>query len=202
VQEEVLYEARLIEYPAGGMTVDRDDGRGTVLVAWGLVRTYVSWSSDRQLTLAYHPPGALLESLALTGLALSHGLQAMEPAGILHLDQPRLERLAGEHSELALAFAGNLRERLGQAYRSLAINAFASVRERVAADLLARSLAQGPGAGVRVTLQQLADATGSVRVVVARAMRELRRKGVVATSSAYLTIVDPVALRREAGLAG
>ena len=53
---------------------------------------------------------------------------------------------------------------------------------------------------VDVTQQSLADATGSVREVVARAMRRLRDDGLVAGNSEGVTIVDPVALSKAAAL--
>ena len=51
-----------------------------------------------------------------------------------------------------------------------------------------------------VTQQSLADATGSVREVVARALRELRREGAIATADDGLTILDPDALKRIAAV--
>ena len=48
-----------------------------------------------------------------------------------------------------------------------------------------------------VTQQALADATGSVREVVARAVRELRRRGAIATQSDGIKILDPDALAAE-----
>jgi CRP/FNR family transcriptional regulator len=50
-----------------------------------------------------------------------------------------------------------------------------------------------------VTHQSLADATGSVREVVARALRNLRDEGVIATDVGRITILNPEALTRLAG---
>jgi CRP/FNR family transcriptional regulator len=52
---------------------------------------------------------------------------------------------------------------------------------------------------VRVTHQALADATGSVREVVARALRDLRLNGVVQTDRSGITILKVDALIQEAG---
>ncbi len=51
---------------------------------------------------------------------------------------------------------------------------------------------------MRVTQQALADATGSVREVVARALRELRLLGVIETSVSGVTILRVDALISEA----
>jgi len=52
---------------------------------------------------------------------------------------------------------------------------------------------------VRVTQQALADATGSVREVVARALRELRLQGVIESNPSGVTILRVEALVAEAG---
>ena len=87
-----------------------------------------------------------------------------------------------------------------------AVNAFGSVRQRVAAHLLDLASAQQQPRGrlvARVSQQELADAAGSVREVVARALRDLRVAGIVATAADSIVILDPAQLYAEyAGLAG
>jgi CRP/FNR family transcriptional regulator len=48
-----------------------------------------------------------------------------------------------------------------------------------------------------VSQQELADAVGSVREVVARALRDLRAAGIVGTSTDSVEILDPVQLHEE-----
>ena len=86
LQEQVLEGARLVEYPAGGSMIYRDERRRPALLAWGLLRSYLTWRDDRQLTLVYHRPGDLLEVLRVRGELVSEGLQAIEPSGVLQLD--------------------------------------------------------------------------------------------------------------------
>jgi CRP/FNR family transcriptional regulator len=50
-----------------------------------------------------------------------------------------------------------------------------------------------------VSQQELADATGSVREVVARALRDLRAAGIVATTADSVVILDPARLYAETG---
>ena len=83
-----------------------------------------------------------------------------------------------------------------------AVNAFGSVRQRVAAHLLdLASDRQRPGGRLvaRVSQQKLADAAGSVREVVARALRDLRAAGIVATAADSIVILDPARLYAESG---
>jgi CRP/FNR family transcriptional regulator, cyclic AMP receptor protein len=81
-----------------------------------------------------------------------------------------------------------------------AVNAFGSVRQRVAAHLLDLASAQQHPRGrlaARVSHQELADTVGSVREVVARTLREFRVAGIVATAADSVVILDPVRLYAE-----
>ena len=76
------------------------------------------------------------------------------------------------------------------------------MRARVARDIVERATLSGPlcaGAHLRVTHQALADATGSVREVVARTLRELSREGVITTGGGGVTVLDPDGLTKVAG---
>ncbi|TMC10325.1 MAG: Crp/Fnr family transcriptional regulator [Chloroflexi bacterium] len=189
LQEQVLEGARLVEYPAGGSMIYRDERRRPALLAWGLLRSYLTWRDDRQLTLVYHRPGDLLEVLRVRGELVSEGLRAIEPSGMLQLDLAAMERLARAR-------------RLGLAYSALARQTFGTVRQRVAADLLERAAAGTEslrtGHELKVSAQQLADATGSVREVVGRVLRQLRLSGVLGTEARRLVVRDPAGLQREA----
>jgi CRP/FNR family transcriptional regulator, cyclic AMP receptor protein len=50
-----------------------------------------------------------------------------------------------------------------------------------------------------VSQQELADAVGSVREVVARALRDFRVAGMVATTADNVVILDPARLYAESG---
>ena len=81
-----------------------------------------------------------------------------------------------------------------------AINTFGSVRQRVAAHLLdLASAQQRPGGQLmaRVSQQELADAVGSVREVVARVLREFRRDRLVATAPDRIHVLDPAGLHTQ-----
>ncbi len=74
------------------------------------------------------------------------------------------------------------------------------MRQRVAAHLLdLASARQEPtrGLAARISQQELADAVGSVREVVARVLRELRIAGVIATAADHIVILDAARLHAE-----
>ncbi len=92
------------------------------------------------------------------------------------------------------------RPRLYENLEQAAVNAFGSVRQRVAAHLLDLASARQEPAGrlaARISQQELADAVGSVREVVARVLRELRIAGVIATAADHIVILDAARLHAE-----
>jgi CRP/FNR family transcriptional regulator len=110
--------------------------------------------------------------------------------------------MARRDPRVSWAIAEELNRRLYEVLEQTAVNAFGSVRQRVAAHLL--DLASGrqrPGGRLvaHVSQQELADAAGSVREVVARALRDLRVAGIVATAADSVVILDPARLYAESG---
>jgi CRP/FNR family transcriptional regulator len=201
--DALVDSAQLIEYPVGSVTFRRDEHSRAAVVVAGLLRIYLSASDGRQITLRYVREGDLVGPVRMLGLNVSSGTQAVERSTLLHLDPVQMESLAHTEPALAYAMVEELAERLSQTNRSLAMRAFATVKWRVARDLFDRALASGsvtPGMRLRVTHQDLADATGSVRDVVARVTRELRREGIIESDPAGLTIVDLDRLLLEGGL--
>ena len=168
------------------------------VVVGGLLRSYMTAGDGRQITLRYLGPGDLIGAVLPTAQA---SFQMVQASTLLHLDAGQLWACAEENPQLALALAQELSARLRHAYHTLAYGLFATVRSRVARDLVERARAagaRGPAVHLRLTQQELADATGSVREVVTRALGELRRLGLVTTDHSEVVILDLRALAREA----
>jgi CRP/FNR family transcriptional regulator len=92
--------------------------------------------------------------------------------------------------------AQEVTRRLYDTLEALAGNTFGSLRQRVARHLLdlAASRRQGKDLVVKATQQELADAVGSVRPVIARIMRDFRTEGIITTSSDGVIILKPTEL--------
>jgi CRP/FNR family transcriptional regulator, cyclic AMP receptor protein len=196
---ELMEGAPTVYYPAGSIIFSPRDGTTAGLVVSGLLRYYLAGSEGRELTVRYVGPGDLVGSLVSERSAVETRAQAMEPSVLLHLDVERVRSLSQRRPELSQALIDELVGRLRSAFRTLAASAFMPVRARVARDLLERAKMSGPvvaGLHLAVTQQSLADATGSVREVVARALRELRSEGAIATADDGITVLDPDALTR------
>jgi CRP/FNR family transcriptional regulator, cyclic AMP receptor protein len=113
-----------------------------------------------------------------------------------------VQQLAQSNSALSWAFAKEITRRLYDLLDELAGTAFSSVRARVARHLLDLSIPD-PQDGkwiVTATQQEIADAVGSVREVVARALKELRADRLIEVVAGTTTIVDPAGLHRVSGV--
>ncbi len=194
--------ARPVEHPARAERAW--DGGQMAVVAFGWLRVYLCDPQGRQTTVRYVRAGDLVGGVTVSVLGTFSGLQAIDRSKLLHFDREHLERMACAEPRLALALIAQTRLWACAAYEALALSAFGTVKARVARDLVQRAIRAGaarPGGRIRVTHQALAEATGSVREVVARAIRDLRLEGAVSTTNSHVIIVDLERIRREAGLA-
>jgi CRP/FNR family transcriptional regulator, cyclic AMP receptor protein len=191
-------EGERVDYPAG-TTVYRagDDPRAALVV-----RVYLSSPGGRQVTVRYTRPGDVLGIAVLVGGPADTSVQAVEPSSVFRISARTLIEAARRDARVSWAIAEELNRRLYEVLEQTAVNAFGSVRQRVAAHLLdLASDRQRPGGRLvaRVSQQELADAAGSVREVVARALRDLRAAGIVATGADSVMILDPARLYAESG---
>ena len=194
-------EGERADYPAGTTAYRAGDDPRAALVVCGLIRVFLSSPGGRQVTVRYARPGDVLGIAVLVGAA-DTSVQAVEPSSVFRISARTLTEAARRDARVAWAIAEELNRRLYEVLEQTAVNAFGSVRQRVAAHLL--DLASGrqrPGGRLvaRVSQQELADAAGSVREVVARALRDLRAAGIVATASDSVVILDPARLYAESG---
>jgi CRP/FNR family transcriptional regulator len=195
-------EGERADYPAGTTVYRAGDDPRAALVVRGLIRVYLSSPGGRQVTVRYARPGDVLGIAVLVGGPADTSVQAVEPSSVFRISARTLTEAARRDARVSWAIAEELNRRLYEVLEQTAVNAFGSVRQRVAAHLL--DLASGrqrPGGRLvaRVSQQELADAAGSVREVVARALRDLRAAGIVATAADSVVILDPARLYAESG---
>lgn len=186
-----------IDYPAGSTIYREGASPRTVLVVRGLLRVYMSSPDGRQVTVRYARASDVLGIAVLVGGPAGVGVQTVTESTVLRLDARRLTSAARADGHVAWALAEELNRRLYETLEQTAINSFGSVPQRIAAHLLDLASAQQRPLGplvARVSQQELADAVGSVREVVARVLRDLRLAGLVATSPNSIRVLDPVGL--------
>ena len=170
------------------------------LIISGLFRIFLDSGDGRQVTIRYGRPGDVLGTALVVGGPLEVRAQTLERSSVLGLDVGRLEEAAGRDVALASALSQELSRRLDETLQQIAIIAFGSVKQRVASQLLELATSKDRPDGrlsAHLSHQELAEAVGSVREVVSRALRDLRAAGIVATSTDEVVILDATALFHE-----
>ncbi len=196
--ERLLGEAIRIRVPAGAVVYRDGETPRVLIVVSGLLRTFLSSADGRQVTVRYARSGDVAGLvLVLNGLAPT-SVQAMTTASLVAVKPDTLRSLIASDPDVARACAEELTRQLRRALDDISEHAFLSVRERLVRQLL--DLAS-PGRGrhlvVRASQQELADAVGSVREVVARTLHHLREEGLIRRSSEGIVLVDAVRLAEE-----
>ena len=193
---DLLEGQQILDLPAD-TTFYREGGPPRVfLMISGLVRLFLT-RSGREVTVRYcRPPDVIGTALAVEG-PLEVFAQTIAPTTLHGIDVRELDEAAHRDAAVAFALAEELSHRLDETLEQIAINAFGSVKQRVATHLL--DLASSAGRSdarlaAGVSQQELADAVGSVREVVARALRDFRVAGLVATSTDEVVILDAIGL--------
>jgi CRP/FNR family transcriptional regulator len=198
--DELLASGDRADYPDGA-TIYRDgDEPRTLLVLRGLLRVYMTSPEGRQVTVRYARPADVLGIAVLVGGPADVSVQTLEAVSLFRLDARILKAAAKRDARVSWALAEELNRRLYESLHTTAVNAFGSVRQRVAIHLLdLASTHRTPETQLvaRVSQQELSDAVGSSREVVARVLRDLRSEGLVATGSETIHVLDPVGLQAQ-----
>ena len=196
--DRLLADAIRIDVPAGG-TVYRDEERGrAIVVLEGLLRTYVSAPDGRQATIRYTRPGEIVGLALVIGGPAPLSIQAVTGASVVALRLDVLRSLLETDPAVARACAEELARQLFRAFGEIAEQAFLSVRQRVARQLLDLAVHLDDGTLLaHVSQQELADAVASAREVVARALHELQEAGLVTSTHRGIVVRDPLRLSDE-----
>jgi CRP/FNR family transcriptional regulator, cyclic AMP receptor protein len=197
---DLLEDQPVLDLPAG-TTFYREGGPPSVfLMISGLVRLFLVGRSDREVTVRYcRPPDVIGTALAIAG-PLEVWAQTLAPTALHAIDVGKLDEAAHRDAAVAFALAEELSHRVDETLEQIAINAFGSVKQRVATHLLDLASSAGRSDGRLVaglSQQELADAVGSVREVVARALRDFRAARLVATGTDEVVILDAIGLFEE-----
>ena len=190
------------DYPAGTTVYRPGSSPQAALVVQGLIRVYLASVQGRQVTIRYARPGDVLGIAVLVGGPASVGVQAVETSGLFRISARTLIAAARRDPRVSWAIAEELNRRLYDNLEQMVVNAFGSVHQRVAGHLLDLASARQYPAGqlvAQISQQELADAVGSVREVVARALRDFRAAGMVATTGDSVVILDATRLYAESG---
>src|SRR5229473_6519572 len=198
--DELIQSSRPASY-AAGFILETPTHAGLALIVSGALRYYLPAANGRQVTVGYLGPGNVFGSVQKESAA-GLRIQVIAPTTLWHLQAERVQLLMLRRPGFIQALLDEATHGLRHSFQVLAASTFTTVRARVARDIVERANVLGPlraGTHLMVTHQSLADATGSVREVVARALHDLEREGIISTGRSSVTVLDPDALTRLAG---
>jgi CRP/FNR family transcriptional regulator, cyclic AMP receptor protein len=175
------------------------------LVITGVIRVFVTGPDGRTMTIRYCRSGELLGAMSLFSDEFTEPAtkQALVDTQLLTLSPPTVRALAQRDLRVARALLIELSERARNFVNEIPGTAFATVRQRVARQLLDLASTHQQDSdpngelAVRITQQDLAEAVGTVREVVVRTLRQLRDAGVVRTERDRIVLLDPAQLTEE-----
>jgi len=175
------------------------------LVITGVIRVFVTAPDGRTMTIRYCRSGELLGAMSLFSDEFTEPAtkQALVDTQLLTLSPPTVRALAQRDLRVALALLIELSERARNFVNEIPGTAFATVRQRVARQLLdLASMHQQDSdpngeLAIRITQQELAAAVGTAREVVVRTLRQFRDAGVVRTERDRIVLLEPAQLTEE-----
>lgn len=177
------------------------DGSVLAVIVSGLLRLYAASPTGRQVTIHYLTAGDLLgvpsamSPRAVAALGLH--LRAMTSTHLLAFSPERFRELVAKDADLGVAVCEKVVDDLLVGQRLLVENVFLPVRQRVARHLLDLAVREDGKLVVYATQQDLADAIGSVREVVSRAVMHFREQRLLERAPRGLIVCDPAGLHRE-----
>lgn len=191
----------------GFLLLEGDLSNHVYVLLQGQVKVYRAAPDGTRLLLALRGPGDVLGELAALGgdePVRAATVEAMEPCRAQVMTAARFLEFLLQHPPACLALARNVRARLQDAERmrleSVMLDATARVTRRLA-ELAERHGTVNPRHGrleLHVTQEELAGWAGASRESVARAVRSLRNRRLVATRYRTIEILDADALRAAA----
>jgi CRP/FNR family transcriptional regulator len=181
-----------VEVPRGGTLYREGDPPRCALVQSGLIRVYMQSAEGRQVTVRYARPNDLLGVATAVAGPAAVAAQALVDSRLFMFDAAALAEEGHRDAGVAWAIAEELGRRLYESLDHLGVNAFGSVRERIARHLLdVASPGKQGHPTVAITQQELADAVGSAREVVARVVRAFRAERLVRTRPGGVVLLAP-----------
>ncbi|HEX7666817.1 MAG TPA: Crp/Fnr family transcriptional regulator [Polyangiaceae bacterium] len=197
---DVLSGGRRIDVRRGTELLANPKKPGVTIVVDGLVRVFLRSNEDRQVTVRYARPGETLGLVHFMRAKLVVHAQTVTDTTLWAISPRKLRTLAEASTPLTTAIAEDCAARVADALEELAFATFGTVRQRVARHLLDLAAADDDEDALvaTVTPKSLAEATGSVREVIARVLKQLAAAGVIEKRGSEIVVLDASKLDAEA----
>jgi CRP-like cAMP-binding protein len=190
--------------PGDYLCHEGDESDHVIIVMSGNVRVLSHNIDDRAVVIGVRVAGDIIgEQAALDNRPRSATLQAVDAVEVITLTGNRFANLCQSHARLAWALLGVFSGRLREIGRQRAEYGGGSASRRVFAQLAEMSVhGKGNGSGIEIrhrsTQQQLAANAATSRESYARALRDLRERGIISTGRGWILVHRPDELQRLA----
>lgn len=200
--DEILAELvpglRLIRYQRGEVVFWQDeDCPGLQIVERGMVKLFKLSPQGRELIVNIFKEGATFAEVPVFDGGLNPvNVAALEESDIWQLDKAVIRSLMEKHPEMCSQVMVNLAKNLRMMVGIIEEVSFYQVAQRLARLLSQMTPDELAGSdSTRLTQDQLAARLGTVREVVARALRELERSGAIRVDRRQIQVLDEQVLK-------
>jgi CRP-like cAMP-binding protein len=190
LRDTLLTDAFVVTVPAGTTIYAAFRAARFALIHKGRARVQASSQDGRQVTLRYAGPGQVIGLPSTLASVSPVGAEAVTECEVILLNVATMQRLVKTSPGLAGLLLKEVTAVLFEAIELLTENVFGSVLQRVSRHLLDLAVDTPEGLVVQADQHSIAEAIGSVREVVARALRKLREDGIVERRASGILIAD------------
>jgi CRP/FNR family transcriptional regulator len=195
IRDALLGDSRVVTYPAGAIICTGGEDYKVALVHSGQVRAKVTSWDGREVTTRYITPGHITAVPAMLTNGAPSSVEAVTTCEVSILNPNTFRRLMRTRADLCYQVAVYLAESTYEAVLNLEENLFGSVQQRVSRHLLEMAVQTVNGLVVQTDQTDLANAIGSVREVISRALKKLSDAGAIRRYRREIWIEDPNLLR-------
>lgn len=190
-----------VTYLAGDAVVwEEDECKALYFVRSGAVEIYRSALDGREHTLGVISPGQGFNLVPVLRKESKNPANArcIQDTTLLALGREDAQRLMDRYSDLAIALAQEMAARLEMMTRKAGALALDSVRQRLAAFLIAEAEKGKSDPEIYWTRDDMARQIGTVRDVIGRNLREMEAQGVLRRVKGNIVLLDRERLQKIA----
>jgi CRP/FNR family transcriptional regulator len=198
IMAEFIPGLRLIHYERGEVVFWQDEPcAGLQIIERGIVKLFKLSPQGRELIVNIFKEGATFAEVPVfDGGNTPVNVAALEESDIWQLDTALIRSLMQKYPEMSKQVMLNLAKNLRMMVGMVEEVSFYQVTQRLARLLSQMAAAELAGSdSTRLTQDQLAARLGTVREVVARALRELERSGAIRVVRRQIRILDAQQLK-------
>jgi CRP/FNR family transcriptional regulator, cyclic AMP receptor protein len=194
--------SRLRSYRRGQIVFTRGDpGETVIVVVSGRVKISVRSADGGELTLAIIHPGALTGELGVVdGGPRSADAETLEETQLLLIPRDAVRDVCARVPTAAQALTNSIAAICRRLTDATADLVFLDLPRRVAKILLSQPRGDDGTIRFRMSQEELAHQAGSTRQSVNAALREFERRGWIEMQDRTITVKQPAALGRFAGI--